>query len=355
MFKVKKSIKSNSQSPRRTRGCLWWGLRVVAVIILLPTLVFLTAFITEKVALAQLQEAYPPPGKMIPVGEHDWHLYCTGDPAEGPVVVVSSGYSSSSLHWVYVQPEVTKFAPICAYDRPGSGYSFEGLEPRTYHQEAEELHTLLFNAGVADPYILVGHSYGGGVMQVYASLYPEEVAGMVMVDANTPGSDARLPEEYVQASDRMSAAASVFSVPGVFRMLNWFGVYRNDPFIEKMPPDVQTVAYHLDYNSRMFKFQAVMGRADAEGEALFSQMSPLPDVPLIVITHGIPWSALPGVDEATAQEQERVLQEMQAELTASTSDSTLVVAEKSGHNIIVEQPDVIVEAIRTLVTRVRGE
>ncbi len=356
----RKRSNPQSQTASKPRGCLWWAVRVVGVIIILNVLLFLAAYVTEKIALARLPGKYPPPGQMIDVGDYSLHLHCTGEPSDKPVVVVSAGFSSSSIHWALVQPEVAKFTRICAYDRLGSGYSFADPAPLTYHQEVEDLHTLLEKAGIAGPYVLVGHSYGGAVMQVYAVQYPQDVSAMLMVDARARDMDSRLPANYIQAAERTSQGIAVFSLPGFFRILNWFGLYRvdlaTDPFFSKLPPDVQQAAYDLDYNSRMFTFQRVMGRADAEREAQFSAEDPLPDIPMVVIARGIPDTLPgPGVDEATALQVEHIWRELQVELASETSDGTLIVAEKSGHNIIIDQPEIVIDAIRTLVEKARGE
>src|SRR5262249_33498570 len=84
--------------------------------------------------------------------------------------------------WALVQPEVARFARACAYDRAGDAWSDPGPVPRTMRQESYELHTLLARAGMAPPYVLVGHSYGGLLVPAYAERYPDEVAGMVLVD-----------------------------------------------------------------------------------------------------------------------------------------------------------------------------
>jgi pimeloyl-ACP methyl ester carboxylesterase len=95
--------------------------------------------------------------------------------------VMDSGLGGTVLDWQLVQPEVAKFARVCTYDRAGMGWSEAGSQPRTSEQIVRELHALLGNAGVEGPYVLVGHSFGGTNLQVYASRYPDEVAAMVLV------------------------------------------------------------------------------------------------------------------------------------------------------------------------------
>src|SRR5262245_50984185 len=124
---------------------------------------------------------HPPPGKLVDVGGWRLHLDCAG--TGSPAVVFASGSGDFSFDWALVQPEVARSARACAYDRAGDAWSDPGPIPCTLRQEAYELHTLLERAGIAPPYVLVGHSYGGLLVRVYAERYPAEVAGMVLVDA----------------------------------------------------------------------------------------------------------------------------------------------------------------------------
>lgn len=340
----------------KRRGCLGWGLLVVGGLVALMLLLFLAAFVAEEVALAQIPNKYPAPGETVDVGEHSLHLYCAGDPSTRPVVVVSPGSGSNVAQWPLVQPEVAKFARICIYDRLGSGWSFGNPQGQTYQEESEDVHTLLRNAGVEGPYVLVGHSLGGAVMQVYASLYPDEVVGMVMVDSRTRGIESKWPPEYVRALESNEPVRAVFAIPGVFRLLNWFGLFRDVPVFEHLPPDLREVAYGIDYNSRFFSYEKALNRKDVEREALFVSAGPLPDVPLIVIVHGIAeLGGVVGVDETMAKQGDEIWLAENAKLAKETSQGSLIVAEKSGHNIMLEQPDIVIEAIRTIVERVRGE
>src|SRR3989454_1075347 len=128
---------------------------------------------------------YPPPGRLVNVGGHRLHIYCTGGGT--PTVVMDSGFPGTSLSWTFVQPEVAKFTRACSYDRAGLGWSDAGPMPRTSRQIVDELHTLLRNARVEGPYVLVGHSFGTFTVRLYASTYPDEVAGMVLVVPTYPG------------------------------------------------------------------------------------------------------------------------------------------------------------------------
>jgi pimeloyl-ACP methyl ester carboxylesterase len=129
----------------------------------------------------------PPPGRLVEVGEWKLHLNCTGEAHPGQsTVILESGAGDFSVEWSLVQPKVAVFARVCSYDRAGDGWSELGPHPRTFHQVAYELNTLLANAGIKTPLVLVGHSYGGWLVRQYQAMYPSDVAGMVLVE---PGMD----------------------------------------------------------------------------------------------------------------------------------------------------------------------
>src|SRR5689334_6248989 len=137
---------------------------------------------------------FSPPGQLIDIGGWHLHLNCTGSSrASQPTVVLESGIGDFSVEWSLVQPGVAKFARVCSYDRAGDGWSEMGPHPRTFHQIAYELHTLLDKASVKPPLILVGHSYGGGLVRQYQSIYPSEVAGIVLVEGGIDNPRRLMP------------------------------------------------------------------------------------------------------------------------------------------------------------------
>src|SRR5215208_2878703 len=154
---------------------LWrWTKRVLVGIAGLVLVVLLAGAVFQFVMTRIDAHKYPAPGEMADVGDYSLHHNCTGEAGGAPTIV---------MDWQLVQPELAKSMHVCTYDRAGMGWSDTGDQPRTSEQIVKELHTLLGNAGVKGPYVLVGHSFGGTNMQVYGSQYPDEVAGMVLVDS----------------------------------------------------------------------------------------------------------------------------------------------------------------------------
>ncbi len=173
---------------RRRRFFKWFGIVVLVLVVLI-----LAGAVYESSAEAADARAYPPPGRMVDVGGYRLHINCTGEGS--PTVVIEAGWGDSSASWGWVQPEVAKTTRVCTYDRAGMGWSEASPEPRTAREFAKELHTLLANANEPGPYVLVGHSLGGYTVRVYAHDYPEEVAGLVLVDPqNLSAADVSTPK-----------------------------------------------------------------------------------------------------------------------------------------------------------------
>ncbi|PYS65833.1 MAG: hypothetical protein DMF76_01900, partial [Acidobacteria bacterium] len=126
---------------------------------------------------------YENPGKLVSANGTRLNLYCMG--SGSPTVVFESGWEDWAPAWAIVQPRIAKWTRACSYDRAGTGFSDPGPMPRTSVRIADELHSALHNAGVKGPYILVGHAFGGDIVRTFADRYMREVAGLVLVDADS--------------------------------------------------------------------------------------------------------------------------------------------------------------------------
>jgi pimeloyl-ACP methyl ester carboxylesterase len=133
-------------------------------------------------------KAYPMPGQLIDVGGHRLHLSCTGSGTPTVVLEPGAGEMSSSLGWI--APAVARDTRVCVYDRAGRGWSEPADTAQDGAQIATDLHTLLQRGQVPGPYVLAGHSFGGLYVLTFAARYPDEVAGMVLVDSTAPASAA---------------------------------------------------------------------------------------------------------------------------------------------------------------------
>jgi len=180
----------------------------------------------ETVREAVDANAYPMPGQLIDVGGHRLHLHCTG--SGGPTVVLEAGGGEMSSNFGWIAPAVARDTRVCVYDRAGRGWS----EPADTVQDAThivtDLHTLLHNGHVPGPYVLAGHSFGGLYALTFAARYPDEVAGMVLIDSTSPNWNAQPAAASSSGRDsydlmgRLSALVSGSARLGLSRLVDVF-------------------------------------------------------------------------------------------------------------------------------------
>lgn len=164
--------------------------------LVIPVIVILAGFTVggalTNVGSVTASAADAADGTLIDVGGRRLYLECTG--SGRPVVVLQAGLGGSSAAWDRIAPSVEASTTVCRYDRAGHGRSDEAAEPQDGIALATDLHTLLERAGIPGPYVLVGHSSGGVYVRVFAARYPDEVAGMVLLDAQPADAFAALPD-----------------------------------------------------------------------------------------------------------------------------------------------------------------
>ena len=176
-----------NQMRRSVTGKARWVLTPVIAVLVLASI----GALYGNVAGVRDRAAFPAPGKLYDVGAHRLHLYCRGEGS--PTVVLFNGLGGLSAKWARIADPVADTARVCAYDRAGQGWSDEADSPEDGIQAAEDLHTLLAEAGEQAPYVLAGHSTGGTFALTYAARYPEQVAGLVLLDSSSPEQFTQMP------------------------------------------------------------------------------------------------------------------------------------------------------------------
>jgi pimeloyl-ACP methyl ester carboxylesterase len=166
---------------------------VAGGVVALAIALILTGLLYQAVGVRRDRRRFPPPGELVDVGGLRLHLRAMGQGS--PVVVLESGLAASCISWTPVQQRVATVTRVVSYDRAGLAWSDGARLPRTSGQIARELHTVLARAGLAPPYVLVGHSFGGLVLRSYYRRYPEQVAGFVFVDAAFPHEWLNMPRQ----------------------------------------------------------------------------------------------------------------------------------------------------------------
>jgi pimeloyl-ACP methyl ester carboxylesterase len=290
-----------------------------------------------------------PIGRLVDVGGYRLHLACQGDGS--PTVVMEAAIGETGLLWSLVQPAVAKLTRACVYDRAGYGWSDPSPRPRTAAVMVEELHTLLGAAGVPGPYVLVGHSFGGLLVRRYAARYPQEVAGLVLVDSAHEQQYRRAPAEIRELAPQFEEQARQ-QFEGLKALIVSGSL---DPAMLPVPPQLPAAAAET--------FRALVAAGPKHAETLLAEqqavqaihaelraagITSLGDLPLVVLSHGQP-IPMPGLAPEVNQANEQLWQELQAELTALSSRGRLVVAEGSGHYIQLERPELVIDAIGEVV------
>lgn len=315
-------------------GCLGRG--VIGLLALLAILMIVGA-IYESGAMANDLKKYPMPGKLINMGGYNLHLYCTGERQAGqPTVILESGAGAASPDWGLVQPEISKITRVCSYDRAGYGWSDKGPLPRTSKYLSEELHTLLTMSGEEGPYVLVGHSFGGHVIRLFVHQYPQEVIGMVLVDAR-PDELALRP-----ATSEFELTIGAFMARcGFFRLLG--RVIMTPEILETLP---QNYPWPFMFYPNTMETMRDEDPFDSDKQVLAS--GNLGDLPLFVIVHGNP-SMFASLPTEEVHQAEADWQAAQKNLAASSSNGQLIIAEGSGHAIPFERPDIVINAIQQVL------
>ena len=276
------------------------------------------------------QSILSPPGYLFDVGGYKLHLYCLGD--NDPTVIFDSGAGGFSLEWRRIQETLSKDMRVCAYDRAGYGWSELGPMPRTTKRIATELHTLLDNAGITPPYIFVGHSFGGFTAQYFARNYKDEIAAMILIDSSHPDQNKRLPYVSNDPSRLSRRAVGVYSMTQPVMSDNY-------------PEEFVRMAYHFmsSWKSLLTLREEMASFPISGRQIMVSDMMP-DDIPLVILTRG--QRVWPKDDYGDAME--KTWRELQDELALLSQNVTHVVAGNSGHHIHLDQPGVVIKAVRNL-------
>ena len=209
----------------------------------------------------------------------------------------------------------------------------------------EELALLLSKAGLQDQYVLVGHSFGGLNMRLFACQHPEHVVGMVLVDAAPEDQRTRLPKLPFMQRMRQQAEWQLFRLRPVLARLGLLRLWgQPNGVVDALPRALQPMARAIGLRSQAYDWLGGEGRAIEQSEAQVRAAGAFPPIPLVVLSAGGDWPQ-PNLRQAWL--------ELQDELAHLSPHGSHLIAEQSGHYVHLDQPELVVEAIRTVVDRVR--
>jgi pimeloyl-ACP methyl ester carboxylesterase len=324
--------------PRPTPPRHWFRIILRALILLILVIAF-GGFLYENVSEARDQRFNPMTGQRFDVGGFKMHIDCMGQGR--PTVIFDSGLGDTYLSWQKVQPEIAKLTRACSYDRAGLGYSDPSPRPRTSKVIAEELHSLLRAAKVDPPYVLVGHSMGGYDVRIFASLYRDEVGGMVLVDASHPDQENRFPRELKDMEGGWIREAEFLAYTTPFGLPRLFGFCDDDPVRRAAECNFHSAREGLD------EFKSF--RQSAAETAATGTLGPFP---LAVLSHD-PDKPSAEFPPDLARQVNAAWEKMQEELAHLSIYGTQTIAKNSGHYIQVDRPDIVVDAVRSVVQQER--
>ena len=314
---------------------------------------------TRSIALFEADDpvaprSLPPPGTFVDAGGHRLHVVCRGE--WSPTVVLESGIAASSLSWARVQPELARVTRTCAYDRAGLGWS-EAAPSLSFATILDDLDAVVTARAGGVPAVLVGHSFGSLIVRGYASRHPGRVAGMVLVDPpmewiEGEAEHTRLLRRAQQASRlggvlarigvvRAALALLTGGLPAVPRtFVKVFGRRASGTLerlvgeVRKLPAELYPAVKEIWCQPKCFRAMADhLGVLEREA-GVIAVATPSPEIPVVVISGG----------HQPASEIEA-----HQRLAAASPRGRHVVAAKSGHWIPFDEPEVIVEAVRSLI------
>lgn len=294
---------------------------------------------------------FPPPGRLVEVDGLSMHVDCRG--SGRPVMILEAGLTTGSWSWGSVFDAVAEHTEVCAYDRPGMGWSEPINRTAAAGEVADRLHGVIEAAGIEGPYVLLGMSAGGVYVREYYARYPQNVVGMVLVDSSHEQQGDRMPPFEGTDMQRMLRVCSALQPLGVVRAMGTMGqmLDRID-----VPADARPL---LESRLNQSHYCASMlAESQSFEQEIHDPTAPasLGDLPLIVLSQGKEPEADEafGVSEEYARAQRAAWNELQQELAALSSRGQRRVAEDSGHVIQLDQPQIVIDAVTEMVDGLRG-
>lgn len=326
----------NTRSPKIIRFVYRTLLGITVLVPVLATI----GVIYQTAATEADRRNFPPPGNLIDVGGFKMHIHCEGQGS--PTVILEAMSGGASPYWGWVQPEVAKETHVCVYDRAGFYWSDSDPEPQSLARTVRNLHTLLVNANIPGPYVLVGHSIGGLYVRKFAEEYPGLVAGVVLLDTGHPQQFNQYPELFAEGDSYLKVITGLQVLERLGLGHAYFALGGEMDFAELPEPQKSQVKAFWS-SSHYFEVEGMELRAGREIWADALKLGGLGDLPLMVISRGL------GLDHDWARYQD--------ELAALSTNSSHITVEGADHGGLVFNPEharVVSQAIVQVLESVRS-
>jgi pimeloyl-ACP methyl ester carboxylesterase len=323
-----------------------WIKRLLMALFLVLILLLIAGFIFEKISRSKAGKIKPD-GQFTEVENHKMHYLQTGN--GGPTVVFETAFDPAGhLQWYHIQQQLPKNYTSFSYDRSGILWSERGKNPKTGEKMAEELHTLLEKAKVAKPYILVGHSFGGMLTRFFVEKYPQDVAGVILVESQYPDDKKYLsPELYKMVTQ---------GLPGrLLQFANTFGAARL-MFKNMFPADAQYTYQNSIMPTLLYKSADATLEEQDHMKTIKEQAAKINSfgsIPLYVITAGDKSRYDSFIkNQKLKNEMLGAWDKMQKDLLHLSADSRQIIVPVAGHYINQDQPKIIEDAVNEMYLKV---
>ena len=310
-------------------------------------LLLLAGSLYEFIASSIVSKKYPPEGKLVDVGEFNLHLYQQGEGK--PTIILETGSGASSTSWGEIPKSLSEYGTVVTYDRGGYGWSEKAETERTGENIVQELYTALKKEGIEGPYLLVGHSLGGMYSRLFAQTYRDEVAGIILLDVRpedltkeTESIFREAGQDPIFAGTPSKHLLSIFKSTGIARVLSELHVL-------DIPGENVSRTITIEFREKTFHAIHDELKHLPHLEDDIRQQS-LGDLPMTIVTHGIPIDGtLLGLTKEQGNQVEHIWQSEQKQMLELSTNSQLIVAKNSGHNIMTDEPELVVDLVKKMI------
>ena len=329
----------------------WLKIALKSLTVLIA-LVLVAGIVYEQIGRRRDRVRFRQIGRSVDIGGRSLNIFCSG--AGSPSVIFESGGPGPGLEWEAFQRDAAMFTQACWYDRAGEGWSDLGPFPRTSVAIASDLHELLKRAGVPPPYVFAGASFGGLNSRVYGGLYPNEVAGMILIDSAHEDELRRAPKLFL---GRTAPQFLWHPLQMAFEAAAFFGLLRltqSSPMQGKDPSHLtrEEIITALRQRPKSIVGNVSVGIVLPESFAEASHVTTLGNFPLIVLTASQPFDFEDAeLNKEAAAYQQVWIHEIQPKLVGLSTRGHQIVVPNANHGSIPQE--LIISSIREVVTEVR--